>query len=276
MTWKTLGAVSPDRLSEARAQLHWAAQLLSAPGVSLLPAVEDYSHSNLGWDSELAVLTGRQVGPESLRAGLVFEGLELLVIDGERERASMRLAGHTMQQSLSWLGRELGGEGVTLALPVHDMPSHPLGEEGAFSDDGAQARGELAAWFANAFALIRKTVVEDRAASPVRCWPHHFDVASLISLDTGADAETARSIGVGFSPGDGSYAQPYFYVTPWPYPDSEELPSLPTGAHWHRTDWTGAVLTAENLLALPSEKQERCARETLDRALAACHELLGA
>jgi hypothetical protein len=241
----------------------------------LLRAEEDYSHTNIGWDFELGVLTGRPVGSELLRAGMVFEGLELLVIDGERERSSMRLAGHTLQQSLSWLGRELAGERATLVLPVHDMPSHPVGEGGVFSDAGAPARAEMDAWFSNAFGLIRETVADEASASPVRCWPHHFDVASLVTLDADADAEEARSIGIGFSPGDGSYDQPYFYVTPWPYPEIADLPALAAGAEWHRSGWTGAVLTAERLLSVPPGEQERTVRRALGRAVSAAHLLLG-
>ncbi len=275
MNWKTLGAVSPSGLSEARVELHWAAQLLSAPGVSLLPAEEDYSHTNLGWDFELGVLSGRHVGQDSLRAGLVFEGLELAVLDGERERSSMRLAGHTLQQSLSWLGRELAGEGAALVPPEHEMPSHPVGDGGVFSDAGAPARAELASWFANAFNMVRETVGEEPSASLVRCWPHHFDVASLITLDPSADSEEARSIGVGFSPGDGSYDQPYFYVTPWPYPEVANLPPLAEGAEWHRSGWTGAVLTAERLFSVPPPGQEDRARKALAQAVAVSRELLG-
>jgi len=194
VTWKTLGTVSPDRLSEARLQLHWAAQLLSAPGVSMLPAEEDYSHTNLGWDFELAVLNGR---------------------------------------------------------------------------------AELGAWFANAFRLIGDAVIDEASASAVRCWPHHFDVASLITLEASAAAEEARSIGVGFSPGDGSYDQPYFYVTPWPYPEIANLPPLAEGAEWHRSGWTGAVLSAERLLSVRPEEREHRARKALARAMAASRELLG-
>ena len=198
MTRTALGAVFPLELSQARLSLHWAAQLVSAPGASLLPAQADDSHTNLGWDSELGVLVGRNVGAQHLRAALVFDGLELVVLDGKRERASLRLAGRTMSQAL---------DETALTLPVYEMPAHPVGEGAPFSDAGAAARTELAVWFAEAFASIRKVVAADRSASPVRCWPHHFDVASLITLDAGADAEGARSIGVGLSPGDGSYDQ---------------------------------------------------------------------
>ncbi len=79
----------------------------------------------------------------------------------------------------------------------------------------------------------------------------------------------------GFSPGDGSYDQPYFYVTPWPYPEAANLPSLAEGAEWHRSGWTGAVFTAERLLSVPPAEQEHSARKALERAVSASRELLG-
>ncbi len=276
MTWRELGTVAPSELSQARLQLHWAAQLVSAPGTSLLPAAGDYAQTNLGWDAELGVMTGRNAGPASMQAALVFEALELLVLDGGHERASMRLAGHTLEQALAWLGQEISGEGQALALPVHEMPPYAAGEGGVFSDAGMEARAELSAWFANSFGLIRDAVADYPDAALVRCWPHHFDVASLLTLDSRVGAEEARSIGVGFSPGDGSYDQPYFYVTPWPYPDANSLPPLTGGAHWHTEGWTGAVLTGEQLISAPPAEQQRAARRALDRAVAACREILGA
>lgn len=276
MSWKTLGAVLPGELAEARLQLHWAAQLLSAPGSSLLAAAEDFSHTNLGWDSELGLLSGRSVGPDSLGAGLVFESLDLVLIDGQRERSSMRLAGRTPQEALAWLNKQLAAKDGSLSLPTHDMPSHALARGGLFSEANSESRAELAAWFSNSFDLLGELVADQENASPVRCWPHHFDVASLITLDPGAAVEEARSIGVGFSPGDGSYDQPYFYVTPWPYPKTDALPDLDSPARWHTEGWTGAVVTVEQLISLPAAEQHRRVRQALQQALAASAELLGA
>jgi hypothetical protein len=276
MTWKALGTLLPGELSDARLRLHWAAQLLSAPGASLLPAEDDYSHTNLGWDTGLGLLTGRKVGSVPLRSALVFEGLELVVLDAARERSSMRLAGHTLEEALTWLSEELTGQADSLSFPTHEMPSHGLREGGVFSDADSASRIELASWFSDAFSLIAETVADEPNAAPVRCWPHHFDVASLIPLDVGVGDEEARSIGVGFSPGDGSYAQPYFYVTPWPYPEIGQLPALAAGAHWHTEHWTGAVLLGERLISVPSDEQRLTARKALDRAVAACRELLAA
>jgi len=276
VTWKPLGHVLPTRLTPARLTLHWAAQLVSAAGTSLLPADSEYAHTNLVWDPKLGVLAGRRVGPEALRAALVFEGLELVVLDGERERASMRLAGHTVDQALGWLGGELGAAPGAMELPSHDMPSHPVSTGGVFSDASAEPRAELAMWFADASSAILDAVASEPEASPVRCWPHHFDVASLIVLDRNDPPESARTIGAGFLPGDGSYAQPYFYVTPWPYPDPARLPTLEAGADWHTEGWTGAVLTGDRIVSSPPEEQPRLVRRVLDEAVSACRELLAA
>ena len=58
MSWRLVGSVLPGRLTEARLELHWAAQLVSAPGATLLPPTADFSHTNLGWDDTLGVLAG--------------------------------------------------------------------------------------------------------------------------------------------------------------------------------------------------------------------------
>jgi hypothetical protein len=83
----------------------------------------------------------------------------------------------------------------------------------------------------------------------------------VLFLDAGAPPDKARQIGFGMSPGDASYAQPYFYVTPWPIPAGASLPPLAAGGHWHSQGFTGAVLTGEAVVAAPSatEQQDRVA-----------------
>ena len=196
------------------------------------------------------------------------------VLDGTRERCSRQLAGSTMGEALEWLSRFIADEEKSLSLPNHEMPEHPLRTGAPFSLAHMDARTELAAWFANASATVGKVTAEEPNASPVRCWPHHFDVASLITIDSDEDAEEARSIGVGFSPGDGSYDQPYFYVTPWPYPDANALPELSGGARWHTDGWMGAVLTAEQLISTSDDRQAVTLQKALFGAIRACRSLL--
>lgn len=117
----------------------------------------------------------------------------------------------------------------------------------------ANARAELAAWFANADRSLTRLRNEHAATmpsiSPVRCWPHHFDIATLMFLETD-DPEHARSVNVGLSPGDSSYDEPYFYVSPWPYPDAAKLPPLPAPGHWHTQGFIAAVAPASRIISI--------------------------
>ena len=91
-------------------------------------------------------------------------------------------------------------------------------------------------------------------------------MATLVKVEGNPDPELAKSIGVGLSPGDETYPEPYYYVTPWPYPEREKpLPDLPAG-EWHTVGWTGAVLHYRDLVALPAEQQETIAKRFLKEA----------
>jgi hypothetical protein len=105
---------------------------------------------------------------------------------------------------------------------------------------------ELGRWFANGDGMLRAAAQGFAGAAPVRVWPHHFDVGSVLPLGSGR-GEDAPSLGIGLSPGDDGVAEPYFYITTWPARDA--LPELPAGGHWHREGWTGAVLTGTEVVA---------------------------
>src|SRR5207245_7335838 len=95
------------------------------------------------------------------------------------------------------------------------------------------------------------------------------DLAALVRLTDRTD-EDAPGVGVGFSPGESAIDQPYFYVSPWPYPPHNELPAAPAGSRWHMEGWVGLYLTAGELAASPDPAdQERRARAFLAEALAA-------
>src|SRR5262249_4520783 len=127
--------------------------------------------------------------------------------------------------------------------------------------------GELGGWFASGGAGLRDV------AAPFLVWPHHFDLGTIVFLDP--PGEHARQIGVGMSPGDGSYAEPYFYVTPFPIADGVPWPPLAGGGVWRRQGWKGAVLTASVLVAAGDASARRGhAREFLSSALAGARHVI--
>jgi hypothetical protein len=132
----------------------------------------------------------------------------------------------------------------------YQMPEHPVGRGAPYGAAGLAAPlAVLADWYANADQMLGETrqriVARGIDAPPVRCWPHHFDLDSLISLGAGA---RARTVGIGFCPGDEYYDQPYFYVSCHPPPVIGALPALPPAGHWHSHHFTAAVALADRIV----------------------------
>jgi hypothetical protein len=210
------------------------------------------------------------------RAALRLADLTALVLDEQDGVAEeCALDGETVQGALHWFAAALARVGEptaqALSLPAYEMPPHPAGSGASFRASPA-ALGDLAHWFGNAASFLQAVQRQRTGASPLRCWPHHFDMATLIALDT--DAQKGRSIGVGFSPGDGSYEEPYFYVNPWPAPNPDDLPRLDGPGKWHTENWVGAVLRARDIVSAGHQQARRVA-DYLEGSLAACDRLLG-
>lgn len=277
--WAPLGARAPTDLAETRLAAHWAAQIPAAAGATLAEPKEDHSHTSLSWSKAHGALVGVAL-PDGRRAGLSLADLALVVLSDDAVEARCALAGLTLEEGLTWLAGQLGGAALgrpALGRPAHGLPAHPAEEGAPFEAGDPGAREELARWFGDASALL-EGVSRERGASPVRCWPHHFDIATLLALDVldegGGErgGEEARSVGVGMTPGDGRYAEPYLYVTPWPYPAPAALAPLPLG-RWHTDGWVGAVLT---LTELVGESQPAASQRFIEAAIRACLTALGA
>jgi hypothetical protein len=267
--WTRLGSVAPDALAESRIEAHHALQLVAAVGNSLLKKSPDDSHRATEWLDRLGGLVGEEI-PGGLRAALRISDLRLLIVNKDgTELDSTALHGHTGQDALKWLQRAwhsiTQGDAPKLKMPEWDMPGRQTGPLRADTTKLA----ELALWYANADRVLQFTAARERLAQRVICWPHHFDLATVLR------AGKRGSIGVGMSPGDEFYRQPYFYVTPDPAPTARTLPTLAGGGTWHRKGWTGAVLTASKLTAAESaERQVEAVSEFIERAITGCKELL--
>jgi hypothetical protein len=245
--WEPLGNVSPRRLTEARLLLHHAAQLVAAVGRSLIPPHPDDGHTSLEWRARPRGFLGQEVpGTRPWRAALRPEELSISLIVGGEEVGLLPLAGRTQAEAFEWLvgrARGLGGSAERFSLaPPYALPTHAVGAGAAFAAPGDDSLVELARWFGDGDALLRAVAEGWAGSAPVRVWPHHFDLGSVLPLGH-APGEEAPSIGVGLSPGDEGIAEPYLYVTPWPPPPAASLPELPAGGRWHREGWIGAVLT---------------------------------
>ena len=123
----------------------------------------------------------------------------------------------------------------------------------------ADALVELAAWFANAKfyspTSIRQMIERKLAASPVRCWPHHFDLATLTCFPTQPPTRPDMSALDFRRATDITMSR----ISMYPYiqnPIRAALPTLPMFGHWHTHDFTAAIVPAHKIVATNNQKDE--------------------
>ncbi len=279
--WVPLGAVSPSKLEAARLDLHWAAQAVGMVGKQLLEPVPDHSHGSLEWLDELSALAGRSLA-DGCRVALRVASQELLVLGGSAEVSDrLELRSHTVSAASAWVHdrllqrSEVAREADWVPVTPSGLPDASVGRGAPFGPAGA-AHVELARWFGNANSALRRFADREPGASPVRGWPHHFDLATLITLDRDAVPEEARSVSLGLSPGDASIGEPYLYTLPWPAPDPASLPPLDAGGAWVTDGWVGAALTGSELVgSSDAAEQAATAIAFFESGLAGSKRLLG-
>ena len=247
--WRPIRTFDRTRFAAARLQAHHATQWLARMARAYVPARSDDGHTSLGWDAAFGGLTSLPL-PDGAQLGLRLVDLTLALFtsDASAPHDTFPLAGRCDPDACAWLMGHAGMRNLDPAALDAPLPymlaEKPDGD--AYAMD-AEALGELTRWFSNANAILgmarEQVVARGLAAPPVRCWPHHFDLDTLVTVALG------RTTGIGFEPGDDYYDEPYFYVSVYPAPEAASLPTLPTVGHWHTAHFIAAVATATQICA---------------------------
>jgi hypothetical protein len=271
--WRTLHDIDRARLSEARLQAHTAVQWLARAARAYVPPQPDDGHTSLMWDHAIGGLRTQPI-KNGMRLSLQISNLTLALSDGNGPAGvhSIYLSGRTDAEVRTWLDDQLGKRDIDAggldAPSPYQIPAHAITKGAPYNVvRSADALAELAAWFSNAELLLgqiqRRLSERKLAASPVCCWPHHFDLATLTTLPK-HPADATGYVGIGLSPGDEYYAEPYFYISVYPKPDPATLPTLPMFGHWHTHEFMAAVVPAHKIVAAKDQASEtgdflRCA-----------------
>ena len=239
--WVAVPAVPAAALSNARAELHHAAQVANAPAISYLAPAPDDSHTTFGWSRDLRAFVSQQVPlPRPRRFALRPADCKLLTIDDAGTTlSSFSFRGQTLDDAHEWTRaacEKAGGDRSLYRSAKHyEIPAHPVATGARFVADAGADRAFSQLW-SNAHHFLQAVAATNSGASTVRLWPHHFDLGLIVTIDD------KRSVGVGFTPGDHYYDEPYWYVSPYPRPTAATRPVLDAGAHWHEQDFFSAVL----------------------------------
>ena len=254
MSWSELGKVEPEDLVDARLQLHWAAQVVAAAGETYQDPVPDTSHNAMRWLPNAEALAGNvHRGARPFRVAVRPRDLNLMLLD----EAGNVIDDHPLDTrsfggAMRWVRKSVsaltaGGISSELRQPSFEIPAHPVGSGERFDLSFAAAFEELGRWFGNAASVLSELAKGTPDAGPVICWPHHLDIATLITL---ASERETQSVGLGLSPGDERHAAPYAYANVWPAP--AEAPPYEGEGEWQSGEWVGALLGAKQLVAAGS------------------------
>jgi len=272
MPWQTLGTPAPDQLAHTREQLHCVAQVVASVPRSLATPQDDWSHHSFQWDAQRQALLGAEIpSGNNFRAGVrVADGTAIIVAADGSEVAAQPAHGLAIDDLFAWLTEQVtaltGAPPPKPLIEVEDGLPEPCAAGQRFDLGDTPALAEIARYYENSHAVLQQIVASHDNAAPVRTWPHHMDMATLISLDPGADPETARSVSFGMQPGDGFYAEPYYYSSPWPYPEAGAEPALSGGGAWRTEGFTAAVLVASNLVDAGDATEQEQALDAFARS----------
>lgn len=270
--WKKLASFDADLLADNKNQLHQAIQNVAAVGRTFLPYSEGDEAATLIWDSDLSRLVGRWVqGGIKFRSSFHPETFTVHLVDASvTSMASTSLADKKQGIVMVWLEEQLiqlqlNTKTLSLDRP-YELPEYPQAKGKPFTPN-TEAQVYLTSLYHNAWLVLEQVMEVKQGFGELAIWPHHFDAGSLqIVKDTG-DRETSASVGIGMSPGDEHFDQPYFYVNVWPYPSIETFDPLPYG-EWYDEEWVGATLMMSDVItADTASAQHRMVYGFLDTAI---------
>ena len=227
MTMSDLPKISSQKFNPTRDHLRDVALVLGSLQRAFLPAhPRDWQH-----------------GLEVNMRGMLTQPFS---INGKDVRASIDLVTHKVRigENTHWKLDEYGGselfKNVRIWLESRGIKSKlevPEFSGTAFYDrEIASKYAEAVWWLERQFQTI-KAELKGGVTSPVLLYPHHFD----LSL-TWFPSDDDKQLGFGWSTGDDTISEPYFYFTAYPEPHGFTDLELPEGAYWQTQGFSGAIL----------------------------------
>lgn len=229
--------------------LHGYARALNLTRRALTPRQKHWGHISLRVNA-----TGLTTTPIPYKGGAFEVALDLIhhrvsVATSRGEEWSARLRGQPLSQFWCELTGALGAMGIT-----------PEGVTPDYADTAGVYDALQVETYWQALSRVDLLLKQFQGelwqeTSPVQFWAHHFDLAMLWfsgrrvpGQDPNDEENADEQMNFGFSVGDATIPEAYFYVTAYPLPEGFVGAPLPSGAYWQTEGWKGAVLPYKRLV----------------------------
>ncbi|MFQ5708375.1 MAG: DUF5996 family protein [bacterium] len=244
-----------------RDTIHRYCQLVGAIRSALTPPQKHWWHVSLLPDvtglTTTAMPAGENCAANAFKLQLDFTAHKLVLTTSLGQRWHLPLQGQSVATFCDQTLAALTNLGIQAQI-----------DRDAFSDESPREYDQVAAerfWLvlSQIDAIFRQFKSELRQeTSAVNLWPHHFDMAfvwfsgRLVPGVDPADAENAdEQMSFGFSTGDETIPDAYFYISAYPMPDGLEELDLPAPASWNTRGFEGVLLMYESLVGIKDPRE---------------------
>ncbi len=257
--WQYLSIPESKKLNDSVNVLHRAAQFVAMFSNSYLPNKPDDSQNCLFWNHTLGRMEGRWIEDLKIRMALDVRSFELIVEykdSDQRITLDKRTRKEVNRAVLEILRKtELN---IYNYEPIRHfiIPQHAIEEAKSFSKPENIFLEEWSRYLSNTQLILRNIATRYGSVSEICVWPHHFDIAILVRVNSGGNEN--RSIGMGLSIADSYVDEPYFYINNLDADAAKSEPrNTPRGkVFWNTKDWTGLVLPASAVAGDAAEHQQ--------------------
>lgn len=234
-----------------RDTLHAYTRLVGKVRQALMPPQKHWWHISLRTSACGLTTTPMPAGNRTCDLTLDLTSHDLTVTTSRGDWWDVPLEGQSSRELQEAALANLETIGVKPAL---DRKAFASEETNPYDVDAVEAYWQALSQIDLLLKQFRGELREE--TSPVQLWPHHFDL-SLVwfsgrrvpGVDSSNAVEADEQMAFGFSTGDEGTAEPYFYITAYPWPAGLEETILPDGACWHHEGWRGALLPYHHLPA---------------------------
>jgi hypothetical protein len=231
-------------MKETIQNLHQAAQYLAAAGISFLDKKPDDSHTNLAWNSQENRMETHVFGNlDALALNLKNITLEWLKNGSAISKIDLQSKSHS--EIVQWISQQ--AETNNIAKPYsysfhYELPYNALTDDyiSSFSSENLES---ISNELNKAQQAFEQFLDSQKLESPIRIWPHHFDLGIYSKLE--ADN---TFMGAGLAIPDSLVNDFYFYASAYKNGQAIETKNFGkmTNGEW-RSDWNGATLASSNI-----------------------------
>ena len=231
--------------------IHQISQILAKLGRSLVPRMDDDSHTNLYWEPFKKRILGRWIKTPRglLLPALNLEHTKFEWLDKQMEvitEVSLLHRNYFEAESLvEELSSDVGIEKKDLMAPLHfEIPDYSFKNIPIIEVE----QQELSEW--SYYRSLANHVLKDvgehvQRDVEVRIWPHQFDTGIYYQWNN------ILGIGSGLAMEDDSAGAPYFYISAYPGHDQidyTKASTLSNGKWIKEGSWKGGILPINELI----------------------------